>query len=74
MRLLQMYLTSPQDNTTITAPYNVTVASTGPLTEAQPWVWSATVTPNGEVRCSCRALWKPDLSCAVCAAALQSDS
>ena len=49
VQLLQMYLTSPQDNITITAPYNVTVVSTGPLTEAQPWVWSASVTPNGEV-------------------------
>ncbi len=47
---LQMYLTSPQDNVTITAPYNVTVVSTGPLVGAQPWVWSAAVTANGEVR------------------------
>ena len=45
----QMYLTSPQGNTTISAPYNVSVAALGPLTQAQPWVWSATVTPNGEV-------------------------
>lgn len=44
-----MYLTSPQADTTITAPYNVTVAAVGVLNDAQPWVWSATVTPEGKV-------------------------
>ena len=49
MSSLQMYLTSPQGNTTVTAPYNITIASNNPLTNAQPWNWNAAVTANGQV-------------------------
>ena len=47
---LQMYLTSPQANTTITPPYTVTVTGGGKdYSSPSPWEWQPSVTSAGQV-------------------------
>ena len=47
---LQMYLTSPQPNTTISPPYTVTVTGGGAgYSSPSPWEWQPYITSAGEV-------------------------
>jgi hypothetical protein len=46
---MQMYLSSPANNTII-APYTVTLTAPAPFSAAYPWEWQATITPEGYVR------------------------
>ena len=47
---LQMYLTSPQANTTISPPYTVTVTGGGKgYSSPSPWEWQPSVTSAGQV-------------------------
>ena len=48
---LQMYLTSPQPNTTISTPYTVTVTGGGKgYSSPSPWEWQPYITSTGQVR------------------------